>query len=104
MTIKHSTIVIAISVAFAAAIPFFYLGQKKKIDYRIFHGTTGWGYDILVDKRLFIHQEYVPVLAEKRGFAMEESAKAAARLVVHKLENNEAPTLTFGELTQISHN
>ena len=104
MIIKHSTIVVAISIVVAAAIPCFYLGQKKKVDYKIFHTTSGWGYDILVNKRLFIHQECVPVLAEKRGFTTGESARIAATMVVHKLKNNELPTLTYGELTQISHN
>jgi len=103
MTIKHSTIVLVISIAVAVVIPFYYLGHTKKVDYKTFHTTIGWGYDILVDKRLFIHQECVPVLAEKKGFATEESAKAVARMVVHKVKNNELPTLTYGELTQISH-
>ena len=104
MITKHSTIVLAISIAIAIEIPFFYFSQEKKVDYKIFHTTSGWGYDILVDKRLFIHQECVPVFAEKRGFATEESAWSVARMVVHKLKNNELPTLTYGELTQISHN
>jgi uncharacterized protein DUF4907 len=104
MTIKHNTIVLAISIAVAAIIPFYYLGQKKKVDYKIFHTTSGWGYDILVGKKLFIHQECVPVLAEKKGFTTEESARAVATIVVHKLKNNEMPTLTCSELSQVFHN
>jgi hypothetical protein len=104
MTIKHSTIVLVISITIAAAIPFYYLGDTKKVDYKTFHTTIGWGYDILIDERLFIHQECVPVLATKKGFATEESARAAATIVVHKLKNNEQPTLTYGELTKVSHN
>ena len=104
MTIRHNTIVLAIFIAVAAAIPFYYLANSKRIEYKIFHTTTGWGYDILVNKRLFIHQQYVPVLAEKKGFATEESAGAIARMVVHKLKNNEVPTLTYDELSQVSHN
>ena len=104
MTIKHNTIVLAISIAVAMAIPFFYMGQKSGIDYKTFHTTLGWGYDILVDKRLFIHQECIPVLAQKRGFATEESARAVAQIVVHKLKNNDLPTLSSSELSQIFHN
>jgi uncharacterized protein DUF4907 len=104
MTIKHSTIVLAISIVIAIAIPFFYLGHKKNIDYKIIHTSSGWGYDILVDKKLIIHQECVPVLAEKKGFPTEESAKAVAKVVVQKLKNNEQPTITYDELTQVSHN
>ena len=104
MTIKHSTIVLAISIVVAVAIPFFYLGHKKNIDYKIFHASSGWGYDILVDKKLIIHQECVPVLAQKKGFATEESARAVAKVVVQRLKNNEQPTITYNELTRVSHN
>ena len=104
MTIKHNTIILAISIVVAVAIPFFYFGHKKNIDYKIFHAPSGWGYDILVDKKLIIHQECVPVLAQKKGFATEESAKAVAKVVVQKLRNNEQPTITYAELTHVSHN
>lgn len=104
MTIKHSTIVLAISVAVAITLPFYYLARTKNVDYKIFYTRAGWGYDILVDKRLVIHQECVPVLAQKKGFATEQSARAVARIVVHKLKNNQVPTLTYGELIQVSHN
>jgi hypothetical protein len=103
-TIKHSSIVLAISIAIAVAIPLFYLAHQKKIDYKTFHTTNGWGYDILVNKKLLIHQECIPVMPDKKGFATEESAKAVARMVVRKLKNNQQPTVTYDELTQMSHN
>ena len=104
MTIKHSTIVLAISIGVAVAIPFFYVDHKKNIDYEIFHGSSGWGYDILVDKKLIIHQACVPVLSEKKGFATEEYARAVAEVVVQKLKNNKQPTITYNELTRVFHN
>ena len=63
-TTKHNLIVITVSVVIAASIPFFYMNDKrKKMDYKTFHTTAGWGYDILINKKIFIHQEYIPVIA-----------------------------------------
>ncbi|HEV8283961.1 MAG TPA: DUF4907 domain-containing protein [Chitinophagaceae bacterium] len=99
---KHDVIVITIAVAIAAAIPFCFLkDERKRIDYRTFHTAMGWGYDILVKKKIFIHQENVPAIAEKKGFDTEESAKKTANLIIDKLKNNKPPTLTHEELVQI---
>jgi len=105
MIIKRDIIVIVISVVIAAAIPFVYMGrERKKIQCKTFHTSAGWGYDILVGNRLLIHQQFVPAIAEKKGFDTEASAKKIARLVIDKLENNKLPTITHHELTQICSN
>jgi Domain of unknown function (DUF4907) len=103
MTItKHGLGVITVSVAIAASIPLFFIhGERKKIDFKTFHTATGWGYDILVDKKLFIHQEYIPVIAEKKGFSTEALAGKTAKMVIVRLKNNKLPTLTCSELNQI---
>jgi Domain of unknown function (DUF4907) len=103
MTItKHNIIVITASVVIAASIPFLYITEKrKKIDYKTFHTTAGWGYDILINKKIFIHQEYIPVIVEKKGFATEATVIKMAHAVIEKLKNNKLPTLTRPELDQI---
>jgi len=86
----------------AAAIPFFYKKwETRKIDYKTFHTSLGWGYDIWVDKNLFIHQENIPVFRGKKGFFTKEEAEKTARVVIDKLRNNKLPTLTNSELAQI---
>ena len=102
MITKHNIIVLTASAMIAAAILFFY--EKKpaqKINYNLFHEASGWGYDILVNDKLFIHQEYVPAMAEKKGFATEIQAKKTARLVINKLKNNKMPTISYAEVDHI---
>ena len=94
--------VIIVSLAIAAAIPLFYVWKNdKKIEYTTFHTSEGWGYDIFINEKLAIHQQYVPVMAEKKGFTQEAFAKKAAQSVVDKLKNNKLPTLSYEEITQI---
>jgi len=104
---KHNIIVITVSVAIAVSIPFIYLNSRKKktdpiaIGYKTFHTAAGWGYDIMVNKKLLIHQEHIPVIEEKRGFPSETLAIKTAGWVINKLKNNKAPTLTKTELDHI---
>ena len=101
-TTKHSIIVIILSIAIAAAIPFLCKhNEERKISYQTFHRRSGWGYNIVVDGKLSIHQEYIPAIAEKKEFSTETQAKETAQLVVYKLKNNKSPTLTKTEVEQI---
>ena len=100
-TTKHSIIVIILSIAIAAAIPFLYKHNERKISYQTFHRGSGWGYNIVVNGKLSIHQEYIPAIAEKKEFSTEIQAKETAQLVVYKLKNNKSPTLTKTEVEQI---
>jgi serine protease inhibitor ecotin len=102
MITRHGLIVLIASVSIAATIPFLYTWKPtKKIDYKTFHTTNGWGYDILINKKLVIHQQYIPAIPEKKGFDTEEFAKRAAGSVVDKLKNNKLPTLSYAEINQI---
>ena len=51
----------------------------------------GYGYDILVNEKLMIHQPNIPAINANRGFPTRESARGVASLVVVKLKNNEMP-------------
>jgi len=102
MITKHNLAVLLVSLTVAAAIPFFYLVKHhNKIDYKTFHTSEGWGYDIFVSEKLVIHQQYVPAKAQKKGFSLEALAKKAAESVVDKLKNNKLPTLSSAEISQI---
>jgi serine protease inhibitor ecotin len=102
MITKHNLIVLIASATIALAIPFLYTGKTaKKIEYKTFYTTNGWGYDILIDKKLVIHQQTIPAIPEKKGFDTEEFAKRAAGSVVDKLKNNKLPTLSYAEISQL---
>jgi len=102
--IKHNIIVIAIAVIIAVAIPFIYISRANSqpgIDYKVFHSATGWGYDIVMNGKLVIHQEYIPTINKKKEFSTATQAKETALLVISKLKNNKFPTLSKKEVEQI---
>lgn len=51
----------------------------------------GYGYNILVDGALFIHQASIPAIQGNSGFDSKEKASSVANLVIHKLQHNIMP-------------
>jgi hypothetical protein len=72
--------------------------SKSEITHEIFRvdsvdnsGVRGWGYNILVDGKIYIHQPTVPAVMGNNGFSSEEKAQKAAGLVISKIRNNVIP-------------
>ncbi|GAB3998194.1 hypothetical protein GCM10028807_45220 [Spirosoma daeguense] len=62
----------------------------------------GWGYDILNNGTLFIHQPTIPGQSGIVGFSSKEQARRVGERVVEKIEQTQAmPTLTNDELRQL---
>jgi hypothetical protein len=75
--------------------------KRESITSKIFLGLNGWGYDILVNDTLFIHQESVPVLSGKKGFLKKEQAEQTAQLIINKMKRGQHPTITTFEMEQL---
>jgi Domain of unknown function (DUF4907) len=69
------------------------------------HSASGWGYEILVDHKLFIYQQWIPAVAGNKEFATKEDAMKTADLAVQKLVHGKPPAITPEDLTalKISH-
>lgn len=52
---------------------------------------SGFGYNILVDGALFIHQASIPSVSGNKTFDTKEKAESVANLVAQKLKNNIMP-------------
>jgi len=66
--------------------------KNSKITYKLIPGINKtWGYDILVDNKLTIHQPSVPGQPGNEGFKTREGAKKVARLVIKKMKKGEMP-------------
>jgi hypothetical protein len=64
--------------------------------------VSGWGYDILVGEKLFIHQPNIPAVAGNNGFQTKENAEKAAALVIYKMKQSTGrPSVTARELDSI---
>jgi hypothetical protein len=102
---RHNIIVIIAAAIISAAIWIFTLNRhpakQQGLVAKVFKGPDGWGYDILVKDTLFIHQEHIPVIAAKKGFAEKQQAEEAASLVLQKIQQNKIPSLTKLDIEHI---
>lgn len=74
------------------------------IRFNVFKNTEvkGYGYDILMGDKLYIHQPNVPALPGNDGFETEEDAQRVAELVIFKIKNNIVPpTIDVKELDSL---
>jgi hypothetical protein len=80
--------------------------EKSEITVEVFKvdslensGSTGWGYDILINGQLYIHQPNIPAVMGNNGFSSEEKAREAGELIISKIRNNVLPpSVTVEEL------
>lgn len=104
MITKHSVIVISIAIIISVLILTFGGPQKKypekpeNLSYNTFYIKSGWGYDIIMNNRMIIHQELVPALTVQRGFEKKEDAEKAAQLVIQKINTHQSPALSKNEI------
>jgi len=73
---------------------------EPKFTYDLFQTKTGWGYNILVNDKIFIHQVTVPALPVQGGFEHQWQAKNTAHLIITKLKARQLPTLSMFEVNQ----
>jgi hypothetical protein len=74
-------------------------GSKIRISVNTFHTDIGWGYDVLTNDSVYIHQEFIPAIQGRKGFASEEEARKIANLVIRKIKHRDQfPEITIREL------
>lgn len=100
-TTRHNVLVLS-----AAAILSLFIFMIRKqgtpgYNSKVFHTSTGWGYEILVNDRVFIRQESIPVLPGSQGFPLKTQAEATAQLIINKMKRHQPPTVTTFEIRQI---
>ena len=60
-----------------------------RISMKTFHTSNGWGYDIYRDDSIHVHQEFIPAVEGRKGFASQADAEkignlAAAKMIKYK--------------------
>jgi hypothetical protein len=77
--------------------------RAAALTYRIIDAPNGtYGYDILSNGRLFVHQTNVPGLPGNEGCRTREQAEQLAALVITKVQKGEMPpTVTTEELKEL---
>jgi hypothetical protein len=70
------------------------LYAKAELTTRIIpSANNSFGYDILLDRKLLVHQPNIPGLPGNEGFSTKERAQKVADFVVKKIRNNEMPPM-----------
>jgi hypothetical protein len=65
--------------------------SRAAIEVKTFHTDQGWGYDISLDGKPYIHQPYIPAIEGNSGFKSEAAARKTAELTVTMIRNNILP-------------
>jgi hypothetical protein len=91
---------LGISFIFIIQILLVITEKKARLpfSYATFKTQTGWGYNILVDNKIFIHQDKIPVFEKDVSFNSENDAKKTAELILTKLKTGKQPSITSFEL------
>ena len=93
---KHKLVLLA-ALLIAAGSSFYILAVQKPatpahtLHYATFKTEHGWGYDILVDDRIVIHQPMLPGQSGYNGFPTEKEAGADAQNVIESIKSGTHP-------------
>ncbi len=81
----------------------YLLDTAPQLNYKIIPAPNHtWGYDILKDNKIFIHQPNKPGLPGIEGFRTKADARKVAQLVMAKIKRGEMPpTVSPGELKRL---
>jgi hypothetical protein len=77
--------------------------SKSSLTYKIINSANQtYGYDILSDGKLLIHQPSIPGMPGNKGFKSKQSSEKVAQLVISKVKKGEMPpTVTKEELQKL---
>ena len=65
-------------------------------------GHEEWGFDILMDNKMIIHQPLIPAVTGNRGFKSEYDAMTTASFMIEKLRKGMTPpTISTQELDSL---
>lgn len=97
---KNKLLVVLVAVLLAYLFVIISAGQKSDINInsRVIFLEKGYGYEIVINGKVFIHQEYMPCISGYKLFESKNTAQIVADMVVEKLKNNESPTVSYEEL------
>jgi hypothetical protein len=99
-------------IAAIVLVTWFYLGKRHAavaekqglvwMDCQPFQIHGGWGYDIVVKEKTYIHQDRIPAVSGDKPFSSREDALKVGRLMMDKLKAGKfPPAVTYREMKDI---
>ena len=107
MTIKKKDYQFIAVVVLTALLLVIYFARRNRntdkvfIESKAIKTNDGWGYNIVVDGKTYIHQEFIPAITEKHGFKTMEDALLVGNRVIEKISNNQLPAITRDDLKEL---
>lgn len=77
------------------------LPSSPKAELQVFKGDQGWGYQIVVNSKVFIYQPTIPAISADRSFPDEQSARETGLLVLKKVKAGKDFSLSTEEINCI---
>ena len=76
--------------------------EEPRLEVKTFKNDFGWGYDIYLEGKLYIHQPYIPAISGNEPFRSEEDARKTGQLIIAKIRKNILPpSVAITELDSI---
>lgn len=73
--------------------------ENSEITVNTFKEDSGWGYEVLIDGNIYVHQPNIPAVGGNNGFKNETDARTTGNLAVEKIKKGIIPpTLSVEEL------
>jgi hypothetical protein len=75
---------------------------NDSITFKTYKTDAGWGYDIYINEKIYVHQPNIPAVSGSKGFDKEKYAKKTAHLVIEKIRKHILPpTVATDELKSL---
>jgi hypothetical protein len=72
------------------------------VESKIFQDSTGWGYDIYLNSKLYIHQPFIPAISGNKPFSTKQDAEKVSQLTISKLQKGiNPPTIDLSDLDSL---
>jgi len=76
--------------------------SPSHFSYRVLQVNGGWGYDLLIDTVVYVHQDHIPAIQGIHAFRSESDAYATATFAIEKMQQGiMPPTISVEELKDL---
>ncbi|WP_162915638.1 DUF4907 domain-containing protein [Paraflavitalea soli] len=93
-----AAVVIAVAITCTKWYWYKHHQAQNQLSYQCFSNGQGWGYDILLGKKILIHQSINPAVKGRIAYDSKQAAEADARIVIGKIKLGETPVFNSHQM------
>ena len=99
--VAASLVVLILIIGFSAKLRQADDTNMVKVESATFEVAGGWGYNILIDHKIFIHQEFIPAAQGYKAFSSKEDAEKIAGFQINEIINKKVPDVSVKDLDSL---